>query len=105
MDANPKATVADNPSERRYEARVGDELAGFAQYHAQPGQISFTHTEVDDRFEGQGVGSRLASFALEDARRRGLAVLPFCPFINGYIKRHPEYAELVPEERRAGFGL
>lgn len=105
MNAEAPVTFADDPDERRYEVRVGGELAGFASYRAQPGSISFTHTEVDDGFEGQGLGSRLAAFALDDARGRGLAVLPFCPFVKGYIERHREYLDLVPEERRAGFGL
>ena len=98
-------TVADNAARRRYEIHRDGELAGFAQYRAQPGQIAFTHTEVDDRFEGQGLGGELVAFALGDARERGLAVLPFCPFVRAYIQRHPEYLGLVPEERRAGFDL
>jgi len=105
MSADPAVTVADNPDQRRYEAHVGDELAGFVSYRAEPGHIALNHTKVDDPSEGQGVGSRLASFALDDARERRLAVLPFCPFVKAYIQRHREYAELVPAERRAGFGL
>lgn len=97
--------MADNPDEQRYEIRVGAELAGFVRYRLRPGLISFTHTEIDDRFEGQGLGGRLASFALDDARAKGLGVLPFCPFVKAYIERHREYVDLVPEERRGGFGL
>lgn len=93
------------PDERRYIAQVDSEVAGFLQYHERPGLIALVHTEVDDRFEGQGVGSALAVFALEDARARGLAVLPFCPFVAGYIQRHREYADLVPEQDRARFDL
>lgn len=81
------------------------ELAGFTIYRARPGLIAFIHTEVGDAFEGQGVGSSLVSGALEDARRRGLEVLPFCPFVNSYIQKHPEYLDLVPESRREAFGL
>ncbi len=81
------------------------EPAGFAAYRAKPGLIAFIHTEVDDAFEGQGVGSALVSQALDDARRKGLEVLPFCPFVNSYIHRHREYADLVPESRWEAFGL
>jgi len=98
-------TIADNPEQQRYEIRVDGEVAGFVRYQAKPGQIAFIHTEVDDRFEGQGLGSKLIAFALDDARERGLAVLPFCPFVNGYIQRHGEYVDLVPEDRRAEFHL
>lgn len=79
----------------RYEARVGDELAGIAEYHLSDGVLTFTHTEVGDAFKGQGVGSALARFGLDDARAQGLRVRPQCPFIAGWIKRHPDYADLV----------
>jgi predicted GNAT family acetyltransferase len=98
-------TIVDNTERQRYEARVDEEVAGFARYQAKPGLIAFTHTEVANRFEGQGLASKLIAFALDDARRRGLAVLPFCPFVDDYIQRHPEYADLVPADRRAEFDL
>jgi predicted GNAT family acetyltransferase len=105
MSTEPAIAVSDNPDRQRYEVRVDGELAGFSQYHEKPGQIAFTHTEIADRFEGQGLASRLIAFALDDARRRGPAVLPFCPFVNDYIQRHREYADLVPADRRAEFEL
>jgi predicted GNAT family acetyltransferase len=97
--------LSNEPSRDRYEARLDGELAGFAQYRERPGLIAFIHTEVDPSFEGQGVGGELVGWALDDARARGLAVLPFCPFVNSYIERHPEYVDLVPPERREAFGL
>jgi uncharacterized protein len=97
--------VADRPAQRRYEIRVDGELAGVAEYRSRPGRIEFTHTRVEDRFEGHGLGGRLVSFALEDARSRGLAVLPHCPFVRSYIQDHTEYAALVPEKLRARFEL
>ena len=98
-------TVSDNPERQRYEVRVDGEVAGFAQYEVKPDQIAFTHTEIDERFEGQGLGSKLIAFALDDARERELTVLPFCPFVKSYIQRHHDYLELVPAERRREFGL
>lgn len=97
--------VADNPDEDRYEVFADGELAGFAVYRLRPGRLSFVHTEIDDRFEGHGLGSTLISEALDDARKRGLSVLPFCPFVNGFIERHREYVDLVPESDRERFGL
>jgi len=98
-------TIFDNPERRRYEIRADGELAGFAQYRAKAGQIAFIHTEVDDRFEGLGLASKLVAFALDDARERGLAVFPFCPFVKSYLQRHREYVDLVPDDRRAEFEL
>jgi predicted GNAT family acetyltransferase len=97
--------IIDNPDAHRYEIRVSDELAGFVQYRRRPGLVAFIHTEIDTRFEGQGLGSQLIAGVLDEARAAGVAVLPFCPFVNGYISRHPSYVDLVPEEFRAEFGL
>ena len=97
--------IIDNPDQHRYEIRVDGELAGFVQYRRRPELIAFIHTEIDQRFEGQGLGSKLIAAALDEAREAGIAVLPFCPFVNGYIERHPEYAALVPEEFRSQFNL
>ena len=98
-------TIADDPDEARYEIRSDGELAGFVTYRSRPGLIELVHTEIDEEFEGRGLGSQLISFALDEARQRGLGVLPFCPFVNDYMKRHRQYVELVPEGRRAEFEL
>jgi uncharacterized protein len=98
-------TVADNPERERYEIRSDGKLAGFVKYRLRPGSIELVHTEINDEFEGRGLGSRLISFALDDAREQRLAVLPFCPFVNDYVQRHRQYVDLVPEDRRQGFGL
>lgn len=97
--------VRDNPDEQRYEIHVDGRLGGFAQYRVRPGLLAFIHTEIDEAFEGQGLGSTLVQQALDDARAKGVAVLPFCPFVNAYIHRHPEYTDLVPETHREAFGL
>jgi predicted GNAT family acetyltransferase len=97
--------VHDNPDERRYGAVVDGELAGFTAYRMQAGVVAFVHTRVEDAFERHGVGSMLIREALEDVRRRGFEVLPFCPFVNSFIAEHREFVDLVPGSRRAEFGL
>ena len=88
--------VTDNEAEKRYEARVDGELAGSAYYDSADDLIVFTHTEVDDAFEGQGVGSILARTALDAVRADGRRkVIARCPFIKGWIDRHPDYQDLV----------
>jgi uncharacterized protein len=89
------AEVVDAPEASRYELRLGGRLIGLAAYRRRNGRIAFTHTEVDESWEGHGLGSRLAAAALEDARRQGFEVVPLCPFIAHYIERHPDYEHLV----------
>ena len=88
--------VTHHPEESRYEAHVDGALAGFAAYRIVRGNQVFTHTEVDDAFEGQGVGGALARGALDDVRARGEHdVVAMCPFIAAWIERHPDYQDLV----------
>ena len=93
--------MRDEPEEARYAARAGGRLAGIAAYRLRPGAIVFTHTEVLPEFEGQGVGGAIARAALDDARDRGLAVVPHCAFIAAWIGRHPDYEDLVPPSDRS----
>jgi uncharacterized protein len=98
--------VVDAPDRERFEVRVGDELAGFAEYRRRPDLIAFTHTMIDPRFEGQGLASKLVRTALDIARSSGLRVLPFCPFVRGYIAGHAaDYLDLVPQDMRSSFDL
>ena len=89
------ATVADAPERSRFEISVDGALAGFAVYRLAPGRITFVHTVIDDAYAGQGLGGQLARAALDDVRARGLAVRPDCPFIKGWIDRHPDYRDLL----------
>jgi hypothetical protein len=97
--------VSDQPQARRYVIEADGEPAGLLQYRLEEHRITFTHAEIDPEREGQGLGSQLAAFALDDARARDLEVLPHCPFVAAYVQRHPEYTDLVPEAVRSRFGL
>lgn len=100
-----QAQVADNVEASRFEITVDGAIAGFAVYRLNGPAISFTHTEIDPAFEGRGLGSTLVGAALDAARDAGLSVLPFCPFVQRYITRHPEYLDLVAADQRARFSL
>lgn len=89
-------TVENNPEAHRYEAHLDGDLAGFAEYQLTDDLIVFTHTVVEPEHEGQGVGTALARFALDDVRAQGdRRVLALCWFIQAFIERNPEYADLV----------
>jgi predicted GNAT family acetyltransferase len=97
--------VDDNPEQAQFEIRADGELAGFVQYHLHDGVIAFLHAETDPGHRGHGVAGRLIQSSLDSARERHLAVLPYCPFVRGWINEHLEYAALVPDNMRPVFGL
>lgn len=97
--------VTDNAERERYDVHQDGMLAGFAQYRKSGTLIAFIHTEVDPQFEGKGLGTAVIKAALDDTRTQRLIVLPFCPFVRGYIEKHAGYLDLVPESRRSDFDL
>lgn len=88
-------TVLHEPDHDRYVVHLGDERVGLIAYHVRDGAVVMSHTEVDDAYEGRGIGSRLVAGALDDVRSRGLKVVPSCRFVSAYIDDHPKYADLV----------
>ena len=92
-------TITDATAASRYEAHLDGELAGVIDYISKRGRIALVHTEVTPAFEGRGIASRLARHALDDARRRGLIVIPLCPYVLAYLERHPEDRDLVRTAR------
>ena len=92
-------------SEDDSELWVDGELAGFTTYVLRSGVISFLPRSSTRGFQGQGLGQELVAAALRSARRRGLKVLPLCPYVRGFIAQNSEFLDLVPEQDRARFGL
>jgi len=87
--------VADLPEEQRFEATIDGELAGSIEYAVKYGRLALIHTEVLPEYEGQGVGSGLVRFAIAEARRLELRVIPTCPFVRSYVESHPETHDIV----------
>lgn len=87
--------VHDEPKSCRWVALVEGVRAGVADYTLADGVLTLTHTVVESAYEGRGVGSALVRTALDSARDRGLSVVPSCPFVAGWIQKHPDYADLV----------
>lgn len=90
--------IRDDPEEGAYVVEVDGQRAGKAVYHMRGGRHLFVHTEIDDSFSGMGVATRLVRAALDDVRARDGIVVPICPFFDAYIKRHPEYDDIVDHE-------
>ena len=86
--------VYDSPARSRYEITVAGETA-FAAYRREGDVLVMTHTIVPPAIEGHGVGSTLVAGALADVRRRGLRIVPQCPFVAAYLERHPDEEDLL----------
>jgi predicted GNAT family acetyltransferase len=97
--------VTDNPGKSRYEVHEDGALAGFVQYERGGDTIILSHTETEPRFRGEGLAGRLVQACLDDVRKQGLNVVPLCPYVRDWMGVHPGYADLVPAEDRADFGL
>ena len=96
MSASDQAiSVADRPDRDRYEIELDSERVGLLSYRLSGDIITHRHTEIDPSVGGRGLGSALVRSALNDARARGLRVIPACPFVAHFIVRHPEYEDLV----------
>ncbi|MBL8553274.1 MAG: N-acetyltransferase, partial [Phenylobacterium sp.] len=87
-------TVTDNTERSRFEVNLDGHTA-FAEYRLKPGRIVLPHTVVPPEFEGKGVASALARYAFGHARAQGLKVVPTCPFMAGWVKKHPEEHDIV----------
>lgn len=94
--ADPDLLVTNNRDEHRYEVKIDEQLAVLT-YKLQLGRIVFLHTGVPPALEGRGIANQLASFALEYARAQHLTVVPLCPSVASYIRRHQEYLPLLPD--------
>jgi predicted GNAT family acetyltransferase len=86
--------VTDNPAHHRFELQLDGHTA-FASYRRDGNVLLVYHTEVPPEFEGRGIGSALVRGMLEIARGERLKVKPFCSFVSAYIRRHPEYNDLL----------
>lgn len=88
--------VRDNKEEGCFELALEGGQKAFVEYEeAGEGVLALTHTEVPEEFEGKGVGGALVKGVLEIVRGEGLKVVPTCQFVSAYLRRHPEYQELV----------
>lgn len=88
-------TVRDNAERARYELELDGTVIAILTYRRQGNVLWLMHAEVDRALEGRGYASRLTQRALDAVRERGLRVRPVCGFVVSYIRRHPQYADLL----------
>jgi len=93
--------VLDDPGRRRFEIMINGQLAGFTTYRNEAGSVALDHTQIDSRWQGRGLASKLIGESLDKLRARGATVVPYCPFVRDFIVHHPEYADLVPPAHRS----
>jgi len=86
--------VRDNTERHRFELDADGHVA-FSNYRREGATLTVLHTEVPPEFNGKGIGSALVRGLLDIARAQKLTVKPLCPFVAGYIAKHPEYADLL----------
>jgi predicted GNAT family acetyltransferase len=94
--------IVDNAEERRYEARIGEHLAGWVDYGRVRDRLVALHTEVLPEFGGRGIASALVRRVLDDVRAAGGTITPRCPFFVAHLQRHPEDADLVARPTKPG---
>jgi predicted GNAT family acetyltransferase len=101
MAADNTALVSHDAASSRYELRLGERLVGTVDYVRRGDSLLLAHVGVDPEHRRRGYGSRLVAGALDDIRARGLSVVPACPFAAWYLRRHPEYGDLLARPRGA----
>lgn len=79
----------------RYDILVDGQRAGLTAYRDLGAQRVFFHTEIDEAFAGQGLGAELVQQALADVRASGMRIVPVCPYVAKFLKRHDEFADVT----------
>lgn len=97
MSTEPSVSVRHEPEAHRFVITSDGVLAGYAEYRDErTGEVrNFVHTVVDQAYSGQGLGGTLVSQALEQTRGDGKVIIPTCPFVAGWLKRHPNFVAEV----------
>jgi predicted GNAT family acetyltransferase len=89
--------VQDNPGQNRFDIIVDGAVGGFAAYRVRDGLTVITHSEIDRRFRGRGLGAQLAGQTLDLLRARGARVVPACPFFAKYVAEHHDWDDILED--------
>jgi hypothetical protein len=105
MDCMDGIEVVRNDREQRFELLKAGQLVGLIDFKPRSGAVALIHTEIFRDHSGQGLAAVLVEGALEQLDAAGQALLPYCPYVRGYLGKHPEWVRLVPADHRAQFDL
>jgi predicted GNAT family acetyltransferase len=92
--------IINNKRQSQFELKLPDGEIAVLTYRWLKGSMVLMHTAVPKSGQNKGVGSAIAKYALENARTHNLKIVVYCPFVAAYMKRHPEYNDLIDEEHR-----
>lgn len=87
--------VLERSDRRRYEVYADDVPVGALSYRLAGGRLCLIHTEIEFRYEGNGLGSVLVKHVLDEARARRRTVVAYCPYVKGWLDSRTEYADIV----------
>ena len=79
----------------RFRALVGGREVAVLDFRVLGDRWDLFHTFAEPAARGTGIASRLVRFALDRARADGVRVIPSCPYLPGWLDRHPDYRDLV----------
>jgi predicted GNAT family acetyltransferase len=88
------SSVRDNIALSRFELDA-DGMTAFMNYRLDGDVIRLEHTETPPQARGRGIASQLTAGVLEIVRKRGLKVVPRCPFVRAYLAQHPQFSDLL----------
>lgn len=91
--------IFNNEQRQHFETKLDDGEYGFIEYRWHKGALVLMHTLVPEKYEGKGIASALAKFALEYAKDKKLGLIVYCPYVKAYMKRHAEYDYLLIKEQ------
>jgi len=82
-------TIEHLPERSRFTISIDDTVVGKAYYTDDAGTRTFTHTEVDEAYSGQGLATKLVAFAVATTREAGIPIEATCPLVSAYLAKHP----------------
>ncbi len=95
---NPEeAVLVKDTAARQYQLAIDGHTA-FIDYKQQGKKVYLIHTEVPAELGGRGIAATLVNKTLTDMENNGEVLVPLCPYVRAYLKRHPEWNRLLAQQ-------